>query len=131
MKGAVVEFWNGVIDWFVSLWDELVGHSIVPDMIDAIVEWFLSLPKKIFTPVENFAKGIIERFKKMWADIQDWWGSKVAPKFTEEYWKKVFETISGRDILMMRFVMGIQPSLFIESSKKEKCANQNRLAHSS
>ena len=93
ISAPIIEFWNGVVDWFWSLWDELVGHSIVPDMINAIVDWFLSLPGKIFGAVEEFIKGIIDRFKNMWSDIQDWWGSKVAPKFTEEYWKKVFETI--------------------------------------
>ena len=93
VSAPIVAFWEGVVDWFWSLYDELVGHSIVPDMIDAVVDWFLSLPKKIFKSVEDFVKGIIERFKKMWSDIQDWWGSKVAPKFTTEYWKGVFETI--------------------------------------
>ncbi len=93
VSSPIIEFWNGVIDWFWSLYDELVGHSIVPDMIDAIVDWFLGLPGKIFKSVEDFAKGILERFKKLWTDTKAWWSSNVAPKFTTTYWKGVFDTV--------------------------------------
>jgi hypothetical protein len=89
----VTDFVNGVIDWFVDLWDELVGHSIVPDMIDAIVEWFLSLPGKIFKPVQDFANGIAKRFKDGWETVRSWWKTNVAPKFTLSYWKNVFDTV--------------------------------------
>lgn len=89
----ISDFVNGIIDWFVELWDELVGHSIVPDMIDAIVEWFLSLPGKIFKPVQDFANGIVKRFKDMWNTVKSWWNTTVAPKFTQSYWKGVFENV--------------------------------------
>ena len=82
----VKEFVQGIIDWFVNLWDELVGHSIVPDMIDAIVECFTSLPNKIFKSIKNFVNGVIDRFKAMWKEVEklfsDAW-SKVS-----EVWKK-------------------------------------------
>jgi SLT domain-containing protein/phage-related protein len=52
----------GIIDWFKHMWDVLVGHSIVPDMINAIVDWFLSLPKKIFGMIRDFVMGIINFF---------------------------------------------------------------------
>ena len=93
VSSPIIEFWNGVIDWFWSLYDELVGHSIVPDMIDEVVDWFLSLPGKIFKSVEDFAKGILERFKKLWTDTKSWWSSNVAPKFTSTYWRGVFDTV--------------------------------------
>ena len=93
ISSPIVEFWNGVVDWFWSLYDELVGHSIVPDMVDEVVDWFLSLPGKIFKSVEDFVKGIIERFKKMWTDIKSWWNTNVAPKFTKAYWTEKFDTI--------------------------------------
>lgn len=60
--GYVRGFVGGIIDWFKHMWDVLVGHSIVPDMINAIVDWFLSLPKKIFSFVANFVLGIINFF---------------------------------------------------------------------
>lgn len=91
--GGIKEFWQGVIDWFMSLWDELVGHSIVPDTINAIVEWFLSLPGKIFKSLQEFVDGVIEKFKNMWANIKTWYNTNVAPKFTKAYWVGVFQNV--------------------------------------
>jgi TP901 family phage tail tape measure protein len=48
-------FVEGVIGFFVRLYDELVGHSIIPDMINGIIDWFLELitavPRLIITMV--------------------------------------------------------------------------------
>lgn len=89
----VVDLVEGVISWFTELWDELVGHSIVPDMVNAIVDWFLSLPKKILKPIQDFVNNIILKFKNMWSDIKSWFNTNVAPKFTQEYWKAKFDTV--------------------------------------
>lgn len=89
----VEDFVNGVIDWFVTLWDELVGHSIVPDMIDDIVEWFDSLGDKIFGPLQQFVEGVIQKFKDMWSNIKSWFNTNVAPKFTKQYWLNKFDVI--------------------------------------
>ena len=90
----VEDFVNGVIDWFVTLWDELVGHSIVPDMIDDIVEWFKSLGDKIFGPLQEFINGVIQKFKDMWSNIKSWFNTNVAPKFTKQYWLNKFDVIA-------------------------------------
>jgi hypothetical protein len=112
---VVVEFVKGVIDWFVKLWDELVGHSIVPDMINAIVEWFLSLPTKIFGKLQQFINGVIKFFTDMWNNIKTtasnklteirtsiqagwnniktWFKTNVSSKFTVAYWTGKFNTI--------------------------------------
>ena len=91
--GAVVEFVQGVIDWFTELWDELVGHSIVPDMIEAIIDWFLSLPDKILDPIKKFCSDVKDSFVKLWDGVKSWWNTNVAPKFTLDYWKKKFDVI--------------------------------------
>ncbi len=89
----IKEFVDGVISWFVELWDELVGHSIVPDTINGIIEWFLSLPGKILKPVQNFVNSVIDKFKNMWTSIKSWWNASVAPKLTWTYWKKQFDNM--------------------------------------
>lgn len=82
-----VDFYEGVIGWFKKMWDILVGHSIVPDTIDAIVDCFLSLPGRIFGSVSNFVTGIIDRFKNLgsgltskvgaaWDTVKNWWAKK-------------------------------------------------------
>ena len=78
--GAVVECVKGVIDWFTKLWDVLVGHSIVPDTINAIVKWFTSLPSKIFGSIEKFVTGIVDKFKGMWSKLVSWWNGKTKLK---------------------------------------------------
>lgn len=85
--GAVVEFFDGVVGWFTDLWDELVGHSIVPDTIDGIVESFTSLPGKVFGSVGDFVTGIVDKFKNLgdslskkfssaWNTVKSWWDKK-------------------------------------------------------
>lgn len=113
--GAVIEFVEGVIDWFIELWDELVGHSIVPDMIDAIVEWFLSLPGKIMGGLKQFVADVIAEFRYMlstvlttlttkfsemrtavmnaWNNIKSYFLTNIAPKFTLSYWQQKFDTM--------------------------------------
>lgn len=69
--GAVVEFFDGVIDWFTKMWDILVGHSIVPDTINAIVDWFTSLPGKILGSLGNFVTSVVDKFKDMGKNIAE------------------------------------------------------------
>lgn len=40
VKGIV----NGIIGAFKWLWDVLVGHSIIPDLVMGIIKWFAKLP---------------------------------------------------------------------------------------
>jgi SLT domain-containing protein/phage-related protein len=53
---------KGIIDFFTWLWDVLVGHSIVPDTINAIVNWFLQLPGRVFAIVSGWVQGVIGFF---------------------------------------------------------------------
>ncbi len=57
--GAVAGLINGIIGFFTYLYDVLVGHSIVPDMIAAIILWFWKLPGQIFGIVAGFVAGVI------------------------------------------------------------------------
>jgi tape measure domain-containing protein len=42
VKGIV----NGIINFFKNLYNVLVGNSIIPDMVNAIIKWFLTLLNK-------------------------------------------------------------------------------------
>lgn len=91
--GVVIEWVKGIIDWCVKLWDELVGHSIIPDMVEAIIDWFWKLPGEVFKAIKEFVNGIINRVKELWANITSWFGTNVAPKFTKQYWANKFDTV--------------------------------------
>ena len=87
-KNGIKEMYDGVIEWFTNLWDELVGHSIVPDTIDGIVKCFKDLPGRVLSTVANFVTNVINEFKKFkpvqiavnlaksgWSTVKDWVGS--------------------------------------------------------
>jgi hypothetical protein len=76
----IKDIYNIVVDWFTKLWDILVGHSIVPDTINAIVDWFTGLPEKIFSAIDDFVSGIVEKFKGLWSSLVSWWDKKEALK---------------------------------------------------
>jgi phage-related protein len=60
--GLVSGFVQGVIGFFQMLWGALVGHSIIPDMINGIIGFFASLPGKVFGILVGFIAGAIGFF---------------------------------------------------------------------
>ena len=48
-----------VVAFFVGLYNTLVGHSIIPDMINAIIGWFLRLPGAIGGAIAKVVSAII------------------------------------------------------------------------
>lgn len=91
--GVIVSLVKGIIDWCVYMWDEIVGHSIIPDMVKAIVKWFKTLYNNSIGVIVDFASGIVSRFKNMWNTVSAWYQKNIAPKFTKSYWKGKFDTI--------------------------------------
>jgi phage-related protein len=69
ISGYVSGFVQGIIGFFTHLWDKLVGHSIIPDMINGIVSWFAGLPGKVFGFIGSFISGTIDRFRSFWNTI--------------------------------------------------------------
>jgi TP901 family phage tail tape measure protein len=64
--GAIKGFVKGVVHFFQWLYDVLVGHSIIPDMIHAIVRWFLSLPGSVMGAISGLATRIVNWAKDLW-----------------------------------------------------------------
>lgn len=65
-------FFSGIIGFFTRLKDELVGHSIVPDMVNGIVHFFASLPGKVFGIVTGLVSGVIGHFTHMAQEGLSW-----------------------------------------------------------
>lgn len=61
VKGLV----EGVYNFFKGLWESLVGHSIIPDMVEGIIEWFAKLPETIISMIGTFVTNIINKFTMM------------------------------------------------------------------
>ena len=91
--GIVVNWVKGIIDWCVQMWDELVGHSIIPDMCNAIINCFKNMFTNVINGIKEWVNNVIQKCKDLWNDIKNWFTSNVAPKFTKEYWANKLDTI--------------------------------------
>lgn len=63
----VVGFFHNIVDTFKDLWRELVGNSIVPDMIDAIIDWFKWLGEEAVKLVVRLVRAVVGWF----VDLKD------------------------------------------------------------
>jgi SLT domain-containing protein/phage-related protein len=61
VKGLV----TAIIGFFKELWDKLVGHSIIPDMINGIINWFLKLPARLGQIVKNVVNNVIDLLNRL------------------------------------------------------------------
>lgn len=50
-------FVGGVVGFFKNLYDTLVGNSIIPDMVNAVIEWI----NKMVTTVLSFVNGLVNQ----------------------------------------------------------------------
>jgi len=63
VKGIVEGIWN----FFVWLYDVLVGHSVIPDLMNAIVGWF----NWIMTPIQ----AVLDWLGAAWGWVKDKWNA--------------------------------------------------------
>jgi hypothetical protein len=76
--GFLTGFGDGVTQFFQGLVQTLVGGSIVPDMINAIVAWFAGLPGKVLAWVSQLVTQVVAAFVAWATNI----GTKVAALIT-------------------------------------------------
>jgi trimeric autotransporter adhesin len=60
--GVVEGFIGGIIGFFQHLWDVLVGHSIIPDLMNAIIHWFVVMPIQVLRSIGSFISDAIGKF---------------------------------------------------------------------
>jgi TP901 family phage tail tape measure protein len=65
ISGLVSGFVQGIIGFFTTLYNALVGHSIVPNMINGIITWFASLPGRVGAFVSNLVLTVINFFLRL------------------------------------------------------------------
>lgn len=67
VKGIV----TGIVDFFKWLWDVLVGHSIIPDTVNAIIDWMKKLVngvKGFFTTLGGWFSSFYDKYIKGFID---------------------------------------------------------------
>jgi phage-related protein len=73
----VGEFVMAIVGWFQELYDDLVGNSIIPDMVDKIIYWFnflwailQGIVGTIATVIETVWNGIKSTSETIWNGIK-------------------------------------------------------------
>lgn len=75
--GILVGLFWGIVRGIKAVWDwladVLVGHSIIPDMVNAIIDWFKRLPGAILNAISGFASSLVkwatDAMKRSWDAI--------------------------------------------------------------
>jgi TP901 family phage tail tape measure protein len=64
VKGLVL----GVITFFKHLYDVLVGHSIIPDLVNGIIRWISMLPGRVLSVIAGMVRSAITFFGNLWSN---------------------------------------------------------------
>ena len=95
---------DAVIDIFTWLWDKMVGHSIIPDLIDGIIWWFQKLISIVKWVWNNVVMPIIRIFKALFSAViaaVKWWWAGIVVAWTvlktlgQWVWNNVLQPIIG------------------------------------
>lgn len=70
-------FISGIVAFFQNLYDELVGHSIVVDLVETVVQWFEDLVTWIGDALAALWEAVSQPFIEMWTDLTAWFAEKV------------------------------------------------------
>jgi phage-related protein len=95
-----------VVGWIVSkfewLYDVLVGHSIIPDLVRGIVRWFTSLwtdTKRIYTALKDW---LVKTWRDLWNTVRERWNS---------FWTGLRNAVSGAWRSLRDGVTGLRTSV--------------------
>lgn len=61
LKNGVKTFISSIVKFFTNLYDVLVGHSIIPDMINSIIDWFRKLPGRVLSFISSMVSNVINK----------------------------------------------------------------------
>lgn len=90
----VSTFVTTIVDFFKGLYMTLVGNSIIPDMVNEILDWFKNMFKWVVDVVKNIVKGVTDGFNLVKDNINA--ALEAAKKIITavlDYWKKTFDNV--------------------------------------
>lgn len=65
ISGVLVNMWNGIKAVFLKIWNWLVGNSLIPDLVNAIISWFTKLRDRAAGLVAMLRDWLVQRFNNM------------------------------------------------------------------
>jgi TP901 family phage tail tape measure protein len=81
VSGFIGGFVQGIVGFFQGLYNDLVGHSIVPDMINGIVNFFMQLPGRAGSAVSALVSSVMGKFGSLLGSGLAWAGNFVSGLF--------------------------------------------------
>jgi hypothetical protein len=99
---AVTAVVKWIVDKFTWLYDVLVGHSIIPDLVKAIITWFTSLwtgTKKIFTTLKDW---VVQTWKDLWSGARTRW---------DTFWSGLRTAIGNMKTTVVNWATGLKTSV--------------------
>ncbi|MFJ1648017.1 peptidoglycan DD-metalloendopeptidase family protein [Streptomyces sp. NPDC088258] len=68
-----------VVHWFAWLFDVLLGHSIIPDIVRGALRWFTDLKDRTLGLFQRIKDGVREKWQQLWDNVRttasDAWSS--------------------------------------------------------
>lgn len=101
MWDAIKQIFGGIGDFFVGLWDTVIGGIV--GFVEGVVSWF----NELGAVIDNVLNNIATSFKQVWGSIINWFKTKILVVFTKEFWVKTFDTIKQGMKSAMNGVIGI------------------------
>ncbi|MCX5522194.1 hypothetical protein OG342_04835 [Streptomyces bobili] len=98
----VSEVVGWIVDKFQSLYDILVGHSIIPDLVTAIIDWFGKLwtrTKEIFSALKTW---LVNTWNSIWSGLTSRWNS---------FWNGLRNGITGAATSIRNWASGLRTSI--------------------
>lgn len=100
----VLTFVNTIIDYFVGLYETLVGNSIIPDMVNAIVEWFKSMFEWVIDVVMSIVEGITNAFMAIYETVSNY--LEMAWENVQSIWEYIQNTFENALDFLKALVTG-------------------------
>ncbi|WP_367324806.1 hypothetical protein [Streptomyces sp. HUAS ZL42] len=92
---------NWVVEKFQWMYDKVVGHSIIPDLVNAIIGWFTQLwtrTREIFNTIRTW---VVDQWNKLWKAASDRWNS---------FWSGLRTSLSNAKTSIVNWVSGLRTS---------------------
>jgi TP901 family phage tail tape measure protein len=67
----ITGFVSGAIAMFQGLYDAVVGHSIIPDLVNDVVAWFKKIPQMVVSALGDLGTKVIKPFREMAVTIKE------------------------------------------------------------
>ncbi|GAK12248.1 DUF4239 domain-containing protein [Geomicrobium sp. JCM 19039] len=95
---------TSIYDYFHGLYMTLVGNSIIPDMVNAIVKWFGNLVKWVIDFVRGLVDGVIDWFRNLSSEMNTVFDTIA--DIIQSVWSYIQDTFSNALSFLSALVSG-------------------------